>query len=96
MRETQAGGIEFGVTHPVVPNYAPFRQKSLGDCTRPFLNQYVSWSLCVCMCVSVYVGVCVRVCVCALSPLWLVWVPVFRGHCWERRLETPKEVGVVG
>jgi len=64
MRETQAGGIEFGVTHPVVPNYAPFRQKSLGDCTRPFLNQYVSWSLCVCMCVSVYVGVCVRVCVC--------------------------------
>ena len=24
----------------VVPNYAPFRQKSLGDCTRPLLNQY--------------------------------------------------------
>ena len=37
MEETQAGGIEFGGTYPVAPNYAPFRQKSLGDCTRPLL-----------------------------------------------------------
>ena len=35
--ETQAGGIGFRVTYPVAPNYAPFRQKSLGDCTRPLL-----------------------------------------------------------
>ena len=37
MEETQAGGIEFGGTYPVALNYAPFRQKSLGDCTRPLL-----------------------------------------------------------
>ena len=35
MEETQSGGIKFGGTYPVAPNYAPFRQKSLGDCTRP-------------------------------------------------------------
>ena len=38
---------------------------------------------------------CVRVCVCALSTLRLVGVPVFRIHCQRRRLQTPKEVGVV-
>ena len=62
MRETQAGGIEFRITYTMVPNYAPFRQKSLGDCTRPLLNQYVSWSMCVCVCVCVCVLVCVCVC----------------------------------
>jgi hypothetical protein len=33
----QVGGIEFEDTNKlsVVPNFAPFRQKSLGDCTRP-------------------------------------------------------------
>jgi len=97
--------IEFRVTYPVVPNCAPFRQKSLEDCTRPRLNQCISWSMCltsvyhgVCalyMYVCVCVGMCVRVCVCALSPLRLVWVPVFRGHLRRRRLQTPKEVGVV-
>ena len=43
----------------------------------------------------VCVGMCVRVCVCALSTLWLVGVPVFRSHCQGRRLQTPKDVGVV-
>jgi hypothetical protein len=43
----------------------------------------------------VCVGMCVRVCVCALSTLWLVGVPVFRSHCQRRRLQTPKDVGVV-
>jgi len=34
----------FKVTYPVVvPNRAPFRQKSPGDCTWPLLNQYISW-----------------------------------------------------
>ena len=46
-------------------------------------------------CVCVCVGMCVRVCVCALSTLWLVGVPVFRSHCQRRRLQTPKDVGVV-
>jgi hypothetical protein len=27
----------------VVPNRAPFRQKSPGDCTQPLLNQYQAW-----------------------------------------------------
>jgi len=33
------GGIEFEDTNylPVAPNFARFRQKSLGDCTRPLL-----------------------------------------------------------
>ena len=47
---------------PGAPNRAPFRQKSPGDCTRPLLNQYVSWSMCVCVCVCVCVLVCVCVC----------------------------------
>jgi hypothetical protein len=48
MEETQAGGIEFEVTYPVAPSYAPFRQKSLGDCTRPLLmgaNEGPAWRL---------------------------------------------------
>ena len=150
MRETKGGEIEFRVTYPVVPNYAPFRQKSLGDCTRHLLNHFISWSRCVCVCVCVCVGMCVRACVCVapcarafasacacaraytcsvgprqgfrqsctiscrlslvllycfwsacvsiphtLSPLRLVWVPVFRGPRRKRRLQTPKEVGVI-
>jgi hypothetical protein len=71
MGETQAGGIEFGDTYPVVPNYAPFRQKSLGDCTRPLLNQYVSWNMCVCVCVFVCVCVCVCVCACVYVCVYL-------------------------
>ena len=43
IRETQAGGNR--IQGPA-PNCAPFRQKSPGDCTRPLLNQYISWGMC--------------------------------------------------
>jgi hypothetical protein len=46
-RRNTEGEIEFETRMPVVPNCAPFRPKSLGDCTRPLLNQYISWSMCV-------------------------------------------------
>ncbi len=41
---------------------APLRQKSLGDCTRPRLNQYQSWIICVHK--SQYESWSVCVCVC--------------------------------
>jgi len=44
--------MELAGIHPVNPNYAPFRQKSLGDCTRPvrrrdrnsLLRCYLVWN----------------------------------------------------
>ena len=80
MEETQAGGIEFGGTYPVAPNYAPVRQKSLGDRTRPLLMKTYhgpAWRLMstllfswgrvrgvVRVRVRVRVYACVNVCVC--------------------------------
>ena len=45
--------------------------------------------------VCLRVGMCVCVCAPALSSHRWVDFPVFRGHCRGRRLQTPKEVGVV-